>query len=76
VPENVCMGLYNSRGADQYLGQKADFVCDPSRAIRRARVITVMVSQNQGRDKRPRRLIDEREAAAHPRASAAHATSQ
>jgi hypothetical protein len=76
VPENVCMGLYNPRGADQYLGQKADFVCDPSRAIRRAKVITVMVSQSQRRDKRPRRLIDEREADAQPRASAARATRQ
>jgi hypothetical protein len=76
VPENVCMGLYNPRGPDQYLGQKADFVCDPSRAIRRAKVITVMVPQSQGRDKRPRRLIDEREGDAHPCACAARATSQ
>jgi len=76
VLENVCMGLYNPRGADQYRGQKADFVCDPNGAIRRARVITVMVSQSQGRDKRPRRLSDEREGDAHSRASAARATRQ
>jgi hypothetical protein len=58
VAENVRIGLCNPRGADQHLGGQAACVCDPSSEIRRSSVITVMVSQNPRRDKRPRLLID------------------
>jgi hypothetical protein len=51
------MGLYNPRGADQHLGEKAELVVDPSSDIRRPSVLTVMVSQNPRRDKRPRLRI-------------------
>ena len=47
------MGLYKPRGADEHLGEPAIDVGDPSRAMHRSSMITVMVSQNPGQDKRP-----------------------
>jgi hypothetical protein len=55
--EKVRIGLYHPRGADQHLGEQAECDCDPSSEIRRSSMITVMVSQNPRRDKRPRLLV-------------------
>jgi hypothetical protein len=62
------VGLNQPPTADSHPGGRAAGIWDPSGARRPTGVITMIVSENPRRDKRPRRLIGERERRGQPTA--------